>query len=248
MEIAGYTLGFLSWGLQSLLLWRCLKIRLWQYYPYFFGYFVYVFLTNLLEDAFFLRRSPSYATVYWSAWIIGYVVAFAVAWEVLRQTFPREFPVRRIACSALVAVLCALAIVFYLIGTPSASHIITDFMRKIALSVAVWLLVVFALARYYSMPVGRNIGGMATGLFAFFSAEIVTFASIDISQAFGPVWIFVIPFCFNLMLLIWIVTLWSYVPNRKLVAPDAAALQEARLYWEENWAALGTMIRRMLKP
>jgi hypothetical protein len=121
-------------------------------------------------------------------------------------------------------------------------------VRKIALSVTVWLLVVLALARYYGISVGRNIWGMAVGLLVVVSAHIANFAAVEISRSFSPIWSLLVPLGFTATLVIWTVTLWSYVPNPRPVAPGEPIQREALSYWEERWATLGMTIRKAFKP
>jgi hypothetical protein len=173
---------------------------------------------------------------------------FAVTWEVFRQTFPRGLAPRRIAAGVLISVLFLLALVFYFSGPQPGAYFIADFVRKIALSVAAWLLVVLALARYYGMSVGRNIWGMAVGLLVVVSAHIANFAAVEISPSFSPIWSLLVPFGFTATLVIWTVTMWSYAPNPRPVAPGEPLQREAVSYWEERWAALGMTVRKAFKP
>jgi hypothetical protein len=234
--------------LELLLLWRVRKARLFEHYLFFSAYFLYVFLRSFVLFFLFALHSRAFATIYWPSNLIGAVLWFAVVWEVFRKTFPRDFRLRRIATEIFLVVLLFLALVFYLSGPQLVGHPVSDFMRKIALSEVVLLLTILALARYYRVSLGRNIWGMAVGLLALVSSYVADFAAIDISPAFQPIWRMLIPLGFILMLLIWIATLWSYYPNPKPVASDAPAHEQARSFWEKRWAAIGTTIRRAVKP
>jgi hypothetical protein len=234
--------------LELVFLWRVGKARLFEHYPFFFAYFLYVLLRSFVLFSLFTLHSQAYIRIFWPTEVIGTALWFAVVWEVFRQTFPREFPARRVAAGIFVGVLLMLALVLYLMGVEPGIHLITDLMRKIGLSVAVSVLTTVALSRYYRVSVGRNIWGMAVGILVLVSSYIADFAAIDLSPAIRPLWSRIGPLAFILMLLIWIVTLWSYDPNLKPIASDGPAHEEARSIWEKRWAAIGTTIRRAVKP
>jgi hypothetical protein len=248
MGITGYTIFGLGWSLYLLLLWRCLKTEQWRSYPFFFGYVFYTFLRDVVLSALLLLQYGAYAKLYWLSFMGEALLWFVVTWEVLRQTFPRGLGPRRIAAGVLISVLFLLALVFYYSGPQPGAYFIADFVRKIALSVTVWLLVVLALARYYGISVGRNIWGMAVGLLVVVSAHIANFAAVEISPSFSPIWSLLVPLGSTFTLLIWTVTLWSYVPNPRPSVPSEPVQQEALSYWEERWAALGMTIRKAFKP
>jgi hypothetical protein len=248
MGITGYAILGFGWPLYLLLLWRCLKTEQWRCYPFFFSFVFYAFLYDIVLPVLLFLRFGGYAKLFWLCYMVEALLWFAVAWEVFRQTFPSRSATRRIACGVLVSVLFLLALVFYLSGPQPGAYFIADFVRKIALSVAVWLLVVLALARYYTISLGRNIWGMAIGLLVFLSSQVANFAAIDISPRFAPIWRLLEPLGFAFTLLIWMITLWSYVPNPKPVAADERVQREALSHWEQRWAALGTTIRKALKP
>lgn len=248
MGIAGYVVFIFSLSLRLLLLGRCLKKGQWRSYPFFFSYVVYTFLYEIILFALLLLRYGAYAQLFWLCYMADTVFWFAIAWEVFRQTFPQGSPLRRITSGILVSVLSLLALAFYWSGPQPGDYFIADFVRKIALSIGFWLFVVLGLARYYKVPVGRNVWGMAVGLLAFVSSQVANFAAVEVSSRFEPVWSLLEPIVFSLTLLIWTITLWSYAPNPKPVAVDERVQREAFSLWEQRWAALGTTIRKALKP
>jgi hypothetical protein len=248
MGIAGYTIFGLGVSQLFLLLWRCLKTGQGRSYPFFCGYLLYTLLRETILFALLLVQYRAYATLFWLSYLAEVLLWFAVTWEVFRQTFPRGSALGRTAGGALISVLLLLALIFYLSGSQPGAYFIADFVRKIALSVAAWLLVVLALARYYRMPVRRNTWGMAIGLLVFVSSQIANFAAVDLSAEFRPIWSLLEPLGFAFTLVIWTVTMWSYVPNPRPVALEGPVQREAVSYWEERWAALGMTIRKAFKP
>jgi hypothetical protein len=245
--IAGYIAFGLCLSLSLTLLWRGHQTGEWRAYAFFFGYVAYTLLYSIVLLVLLLTGFRAYARLFWVCYTIEILLQFGVAWEVFRQTFPRGASLRPIAASALVSALCLLALVFYLSGPQPGLFLEADFSRKVALSVVVSLFVVLGLARYYGIPVGRNVHGMAIGLLLLASSHIANFAAVEIFPAFTPIWSLLGPFGFALTLLIWAFALWSYAPNPRPVAPDRSRQGEALSRWEQRWAALGTTIRKVLK-
>ena len=248
VRLIDYLTIYSGLALELLLLWRVGKARLFQHYPFFSAYFLYTFVRSFVLFFLFALHSQAFVTIYWPSNLIGAALRFGVVWEIFRQTFPRDFRLRRVAAGIFAGTLLMVALVFYLMGAEPGVHLVADLIRKMGLSVAVSLLATLALARYYRITLARNIWGMAVGLLAFSSADVANYAAIDLSARFGPIWRLVAPLTFMLMLLIWVVTLWSYYPNPKPIASDAPADEEARSLWEKRWAAIGTTIRRAVKP
>jgi hypothetical protein len=248
MHLVDYLTIYSGLALELLLLWRVGKARLFKHYPFFTSYFLYTFVRSFVLFFFFALQSRTFVTIYWPSNLIGAVLWFAIVWEVFRQTFPRDSRLRRVAAEIFVGVLLLLALVFYLSGPQLVGHPVSEFMRKVGLSVAVSVLTILGLARYFRVSLGRNLWGMAVGILALASSYIANFAAIDLSPAIRPLWSRIGPLSFLLMLSIWVVTLWSYDPNPRPIVSDAPAHEQARSFWEKRWAAIGTTIRRAVKP
>ncbi len=247
MGVPGYIVFAVGFSLQCILLWRCIRQRLSRFYPFFFAYFLYAFLRTVVLFPLYFLHHPAYAWWYWMSDLVGTLLWFAVAWEVFRQAFPRHSTLRSLAGRLLVFTLLALAIIFYLSGAKAGQSLIEDFERKLALATATWLLLVLAVARYYAVPIARNIWGMATGLLLLASTHLATFAAVELFPAFFPVWRLVNPCGYDLVLLIWTWTLWYYIPNRNVVVIDEPLLNQALSDWEQHWESLGTALRKAMK-
>jgi len=247
MGIAGYAIFSLSWSLNLLLVWRCFITGQWRLYGFFSGYVIYTLSSDLVLFFLFLARFRLYANLNWVCYALETLLWFAIAWEVFRHTFSRESAVRSIAAKLLVAVLSLLALLFYLSGPQPGVYLKAEFVRKIALTIVVWMAVVLTLARYYRVRMSRNVRGMAVGLLVLASSHIANFAAVEMSRAYAPIWSLVDPSIFALTLLIWTVALWSYAPNPRPVAAGKSMPGEALSHWEQRWAALGITIRKIIK-
>lgn len=180
--------------------------------------------------------------------MLASVIRFTVAWEVYRQVFPSGTNGRRFAGAALLIAMSALAVAFFIIGANPVDSVIPDFMRKMGLSVAVWILLVLGLAQYYGNRIGRNVGVMAIALLLFVSSEVINFSAFALSPRIAPAWVYVRPLTYVLMLLIWTPALWNYVPNPPIAVPDKTAELEALATWRLGWANVDTVVRKVLKP
>jgi len=233
--------------LYLLLLGRSIMTGQQRSYPFFFSYVVFAFLSDAVLLVLLLLRFEHYVALNWVSYMVETLLWLAIAWEVFRKTFPRESALRPVAGGVLIGVLFLLALLLYLSGPQPGIYLKAEFVRKIALSIVVWVLVVLVLARYYRVPMGRNIRGMAVGLLVLASSHIVNFAAVEIFPSFTPIWSFLVPIMFVLTLLIWTVALWSYAPNPKPGAPGKYMHGETLSHWEQRWAALGMAIRKVIK-
>jgi len=239
------TLIGLGLALHALLLWRCLKERHWNHYPFFFSYLAYTFLLTLVLVALREIGHPAYTLIFWDSMLGAVLLRFCVAWEVYRNIFSPESAVREIAGRALVAVMVIIAAAFYLFSSQPGGFF-PDLERKAGLAVVAWLAVLLPVARYYGVPISLNIWGMAVGMGLFTSVSIANFATFDTIPSFLPYWRLVSPFSFLAMMLIWTWTLWSYAPEPQPGRFNKLLLQAALAKWKQSWNHLGLSIRRAI--
>jgi hypothetical protein len=247
MTLFGYGLFFFVVCVQTILFWRGHVLSLWRRYPLFFAYLSYTAVCNICQFFLNLVASPVYRKFYWASELVAAVVRFAVAWEVYRQILPQGTNVRRIAGAFLAIALTILAVLFYVSGT-SFDSLIPDFMRKMAVSVAAWILLVLGIAQYYGIRIGRNIWGMAIGLLIFVATEIVNFSAFALTHRMPSMWAYVRPFTYVLMLLIWVSALWNYTPNPPILVPDEKTGSQALSAWRVRWTSVDSVLRKALKP
>jgi hypothetical protein len=233
--------------LQSLLLWRAFRCRLWRYYPFFYSYLTYTTFRSLILSLPLIIRQSAYSKVYWWSHALAAILRLGIAAEIHRYTFPRNSPLRG---RAGVVVLCAvtlLALVFWVSGA-GPGHYFLDALRKIAFAVAAWILVVLGLAHYYGIRIGRNIWGMAAGLLVFVGSELVHLSAMDLFPRLQVTWGYVHPITYVCMLVIWTSFLWRYYPNPRTPALNNALAREFLSTWQDRWAQVSDVLRRVVKP
>ena len=245
MAYVGVALFLISVSFQALLFWRGWRWSGWHAYPFFFSYLSYTTFWTI-AFLFFPHKHPLYPSVYWDSEIVAAVLRFLVAWEVFRSVF-RQSTVRKIAASILIIVLALLALAYWLSGpSPGVSSVI-DFMRKMALSAGLWIILVLGVARFYRIRIGQNAWGMAIGLFIFVSGEIVNFAARDLSPWFIPIWRFFHPFGYVFMLAIWTWAIWDYSPNPHSET-DSSLGSLLLSEWQRQSEALNKTVRKVIQP
>ncbi len=246
MGFPDYIIFAFGVGLQSLLLWRCMKTGLWRRYPLFFGYFLYTVVETTAQFVVFHVWYRWYAWVYWLSDLMAVFLKFAVGWEVFRHTFPCGSALREIAGRVLVLFLVLLAAAFYFGSGRPGSLMIPDMERKAGLAVAAWFVIVLAMARYYRVPFGRNIWGITVGIGTYLSISVVLWAAYSPSGPFLRFWHFAWPVSFGIMLAIWTWAMWSYAPNPPLPALAAGDQDRRRVVvrWNQAWDGVGAAIRK----
>jgi hypothetical protein len=248
MHPAWYINIVLSVLLETLLFWRALYCRMWRRYPFFYFYLVYTAVWSLVFSLPTFIKNSAYPKAYWLSYFVAGSMRYGIVAEMHRYLFPRDSPVRGRANGVVLLALTLLAFVFWMHGSGPGANVLVDSMRKIALSGAVWILVVLGLARYYGIRIGRNVLGMAVGLLIFIGSELVYLAAMDLLPRFWTVWRYVHPIAFVFMLMVWTFGLWSYFPNPRTSLLDKALARKSLPAWQDRWTQVPDILRRVVKP
>jgi hypothetical protein len=225
-----------------------LRRSLWREYPFFFLYAIWLLFANsaiLLAD---LRFSYAYAAVYWYVDTSDIVLRLLVVWEVFRQVFPKKSALNRSFSKGLAMVaaglLAAACVAFWAYQTyvlPSLAspaqarlaswrpHLALD--RSFGFAEALMILGTLVVARYYGVTCGRNIRGIALAFGAWASISTANDAMIDLANSFVPLFYYLRPLSFVIMLVVWIWALWVYEPNPPIKESEGLELSR----WTEDW-------------
>jgi len=248
MRPGWYINGFLAYTLQGLLFWRGYRSGLWKRYPLFYAYLFYTTCWSVIQGIPSVLKHPSYPNVFWSSQLGAGILRFGVAAEVHRHVFPPASKLRRPASAFVVGALLVMALLYWALGASPAPSIVLDALRKIALSVAVWILLVLGLAQYYGIRAGRNVWGMAVGLLIFMGSELVHLAAMDMFPRLRTAWGYVHPITYVCMLMIWTVALWNYGPNPRIVPLHESESRELLSAWGQRWRSIADILRKVAKP
>ena len=248
MHPAWYINGFLAYSLQALLFWRCYRERLWHAYPLFYTYLFYTTVSSVLQGIPFVFKHPSYPKLFWAGQLFSAVLRFGIAAEVYRHAFPADSKLRQTGRFVSGSVLTVMAMLFWLMGESPATSGVLDSLRKIALAVAAWVIVVLVVSRYFEVRLGKNIWGMAIGLLIFMGSELVHLSAMDLFPRLRVKWGYVHPVMYVCTLAIWSVAMWSYNPNPKIIPLEESQHRTFGAAWESRWSTISEVLRRIAKP
>lgn len=227
-----YILWVATLGLQTGLAVHLLHSGLAARYPYFFAYLAISWASSGVDWVVYHRWISYYRWVYWTGELVTVLALFLVVGEIFRQTFLPFPAIRRAAAGSLLGlslvILCAVGMLLTL-GSMRWDHVFLQVERWARFLQAGLLAATFGTARYYFLPLGRNIGSLAVGAGLYVSFTIVNFvflalARIDLTQ-FGHLY----AVTYLLTLAIWFRGLWVYAPNPLPLGRDRLEQDYARV-------------------
>jgi len=238
-----------------------LRKSLWREYPFFFAYAIWLLIANsaiLVTDLFF---SPVYPTVYWYIDSSDIVLRLLVVWEVFRQTFPKNSGLNRslskglgLIALGLLVIACVTFWAYQTYGLSSLAypaesrlaswrpHLALD--RSFGFVQALMILGTLVVARYYGVRCGRNVRGIALAFGAWVSISTANNAMIDLANSFVPLFYYLRPLSFVIMLVVWIWALWVYEPNPPIIESNEVELSQ----WTQDWNRTITAARNIIRP
>ncbi len=244
MVTVDYPIFALGLLLEVCILWRALRARLWGHYPFFYAYLGFVFIYNTVT-LFVLAQLhfSAYAIAYWLGDACAVLLWFFVTWEVFRHTFLPAPAVRRVVGRVLSILLIGLTAALFF-ASKSPGLFFADLERKAGFVQATLLMATVLLARYYGLPLGRNVLGMALGLGTFVSVSIVNFAALELVKSFFPYWRSIRPLSFVGMLGVWTWALWSYAPNPRPSTTALEVYERSLAHWSQAWSEVRAAVRK----
>ena len=199
--------------LEIVLLWRLISWKAWRPYPYFFAFFAWIFARLILIDIQLLAEPLSentYGYLFWLSATLTVALRFLVFWEVYRNALPRRTAPHRLATFLLAGTLAALAIFLNLAA--SRGEFFSRVIANLAFAIAVCLLVVLGLIRYYRVNPGLNIWGMAIGTGILCAVDVLNFSAFDLDHGFFSLMRYSRPTSFLAQMAVWLFTLWHFAP------------------------------------
>jgi len=253
VDAASYVSVLIGLALELCLVWRLLREKMWRTYGYFFLYVVWAALRTVVLPCIAYLAPTRFPSVFWTEEAVCLPLNFLVVWEIFRQTFPKGSSLSRIASKGFILAGFALAIFLVDAFWGFKAYVFFNSLylaleRSFGFAVAVLTMGFLLVARYYGVPLGRNVWGMAVGFGTWASILTANNALFDLDHSFIPFWRFVSPLSSMTMLAIWIWAVWSYAPNPVLETGDAAAMESDLNAWTENWDHTVSSTRRIIHP
>jgi hypothetical protein len=230
-------------ALEGVILFRGVRAKLVSRY---LNFYVYIFSLFLADGLLYWAYSAKLAAADKWSWYSGFVSLFlgcGIVLEIFRHVlapYAGAEKFARVASYAFLGAVICFAVAYPIIG-PSEKVVRALFVRMQRDFLAVQgilLIIIIQLMAYYAIPAGRNLKGMILG---YGQALMVTLAALALRTYIGPrfqnSWTLVQQLSYLGSLVIWLIALWSYVPNP---APPS------RINSDDDYEELASRTRKMV--
>lgn len=235
-------------GLEAAILFRGLRTKLQQRYPFFYYYLGSLILIEVLRFLCYSLAPASYAASYWYTELIRVLASYAVIFEIFKRALRHNTGIARIAQEWLFVVfvlaLTYAASDFLNGGIASLPRAIADLGRYLLYVEAAVLLLMLWLFGRYRISFGRNLLGLTIGYSLSIALDVANLAFLSTPGNESSVGLRkLIPITHLMTFMIWSVTLWSAEPE-PLPAPESAIERDYALVAAKTRAALAQLSTR----
>jgi hypothetical protein len=211
------TLAITGFVLETALIVRAARGRFLSHFRFFYSYIAFVLAGTAASLALYRFLPIHHKSFFWFYFLITLVAEFAVLVEMSDHIFDPYPAIRQLG---RFITLCTGTAFFFLYILPSllqsrpSGITILDLVKRSSLTKAVIIIVLLAAARYYRLPLGRNISGMMLGFSGYLAINVANFALAEKygAELYGRTFSVVGPLSFALGLLVWTIALWRYEP------------------------------------
>jgi hypothetical protein len=228
---------------EALVLYRGARAKLLSRYPNFYAYILSLFLADATFFLAHVTKFPIADKWSWYAGFLSLLLGCGIALEIFRHglsPYAGAEKFARVASYTLLAAVMVFAVVYPIIApSDGAARAIFTRAQQYFLAVqGVLLIVIIQVMAYYAIPAGRNLKGMMLG---YGQAVAVTLALLAVRNYVGPsfqhAWTFTQQLSYLASLSIWLVALWSYIPN---------PVPKARIKSDDDYDGLASRTRGMV--
>jgi hypothetical protein len=253
METYSITLWLFGLALLMTLILRAKSGGLFLHFPLFYSYIAYTFSGSLITFVIYRLRPGSYPTSYWFYFLINLLAEFAVLVEISDHVF-KPYPAIRQFGRFLTICISTLFFILYILPSflqfrPSSLALL-DFSLRTSLTKMVIIVALGAAARYYRLPLGRNVAGLMMGFALYLGIYIVSLAAAQIfgKVLYAAIFRFMLPLGSILCLLAWTVAMWQFevIPRTswKLGEPGHETLEELSYRLSKLNTTLTRLVRK----
>ena len=237
------TIWLVGIGLEALLLVRGVRAKLAVRY---FNFYVYLLSLFLSDGLLYWAYSAKLASADKWNWYCGFLSLFlgcGIVLEVFRHALSPYAGAEKFATVASYAFLGAVtcfAIVYPMIAPSDgvARALLVRLQRDFLAVQGILLIVIVQLMSYYAIPIGKNLKGMILG---YGQALAMTLAAVALRAYFGArfqfAWSLAQQLSYLASLVIWLIALWSYVPN---------PVPPSRIKSDDDYDGLASRTREMV--
>lgn len=241
-----WSVSFVPWWMSNvmlgLLLYRAVRGRFARDYPLFYLYVAAVLVRELVSFYLYFADPGARQIFYWYTEFVLLALGCSIIWEVYGKVLGNYLGAWRIA-RHLLGIIYVLLSAWVLAATVGGSlsslgRTTVVLQRNLRCIQALLVLGVVILVAYYTIPVGRNVKGILGGYGAFVGTNLVTLTLRDhLGRQFQLWWQLIDPMMYNIVLLVWCASLWSYQPN-----PTA----EKAVQIEDDYEALARQTEKVM--
>jgi len=214
MEMYSLIIGVIGLILEAALILRGRRSGLLRQFSLFYSYITFYFSVSLAIFLIYWLRQDFYPLAYWFCYLVSLLAEFAILLEISDHIFEPYAAIRqlgRFLTVCICAVLCVLYILPSFLHQRSTSEALLEFSLRTSLTKVVIICALAAAARYFRLPLGRNVAGLMMGFGLYLSVYMANFAA---AQSFGralyaDILRFIGPLGSILCLAVWTVAMWQ---------------------------------------
>jgi hypothetical protein len=223
---------------------------MWHRYPYVLLFVVYDLVGNIALFPINRYRPDWFAGAYWQIESISLFLRLLINWEFFRAIFGRQSALCGVAYKVLLAIeLIALPAIMFLGFTQVSPvryvlmHVSPVVEQYMSLAQALLLLTPTAVARYYRLPLGRNVRALGFGFGLYVFVRTINFAGVQAFRGFLPYCQFLLPASLIAMIAVWLWGFWDYAPSPELSSLDKEESYQQEAEWRRLWAKTMGLLR-----
>jgi hypothetical protein len=218
MPIVTNVIWWAGIALESSILLRSLRHKLFAKFPLFYWYITSVLIFDVAMRLVASRNHSAYEHWYWIGQLATLIIGYGVMLEILRKTFA-PYPGAEKFGSVLIIGIFAVIFLFVAIQsllapdwTPASTTVeLERDLRGVQALVLTSFLVIISL---YGIRLGRNVKGLVFGYGLYIATSLVSLAvTAYAASRFEQVWNVLQPLSYLVSLMIWTAAMWAYSPN-----------------------------------
>lgn len=204
--------------MESIIVLRALRSRLFSEYPLFHAYVVCVLGSEVSRLAVYHYRPPLYTNWWWGTEFLSLLMGYFVIFDIFEKALAGYEGVKRLARVVGLVVLAGIVAftTFQLLARSYLAQGLTSIEVERNLRGAELLLLggILFLAAYYRIPMGRNLKGIIVGYGLYVAIVVVGNAVWSyLGDSSRTVVSTVRSDSYFTALMVWTISLWSYQPN-----------------------------------
>jgi hypothetical protein len=204
--------------LEALILFRGFQGKFVSRYPFFYAYSGCVLFVSVLTYFVYAQDSTSSGMWYWGAQLVSLISGYGILLEIFNHVlspYPGAEKFARVTGFIVFGVIFCFALAYPLMRSQwSPAGTMVELERNLRTVQAIFICAVSCVISYYGIAIGKNMKGMIAGYGLYVATSLVILAVRSYAGVrFDEVWKVVQPLSYDISLIVWSVTLWSYQPN-----------------------------------